>query len=48
MKKNYGLDREEYIKLINDILSKTSDCWILWQIYRFSVNMTESEKGGAA
>lgn len=48
MKKYYELDREEYIKLINDILYKTSDIWILWQIYRYSVHMTEDEKGGAA
>lgn len=47
-KKYYELDREECIKAINDILSKTSDLWILWQIYRFSVGMTKNEKGGAA
>ena len=48
MKKYYELDRAECIKTINDILSRTSDLWILWQIYRCSVHMTEDEKGGAA
>lgn len=48
MKKYNELDREECIKAISDIMSKTSELWILWEIYRFSVNMTESEKGGAA
>lgn len=47
MKKYYGLDREECIKAISDIISKTSDIWILWQIYRFSVGMTKDEEGGA-
>lgn len=47
MKKYYELDREDCINAINDIMSKTSDLWILWQIYRFSVNITEDGKGGA-
>lgn len=41
MKKYYELDREEYIKLINDILAKTSDIWILWQIYLSAFHMTD-------
>ena len=44
MKKYYELDREEYIKLINDILSETSDIWILWQIYLNAFHMTNEEK----
>lgn len=48
MKKYYDLDREECIKAINDILSKTSDLWILWQVYRLTVHITEDEKGSAA
>lgn len=47
MKKYYKLDREEWIKEINDILSKTSDRWILWQIYQFAFHMTDDGKGGA-
>ena len=43
MKKYYELDREEWIKAINNILSKISDCWILWQIYRCAVHMTEED-----
>lgn len=48
MKNYYELDREECINAINDIMSKTSNLWIIWQIYRFSVRMTKDEKGGAA
>lgn len=44
MKKYYELDREEYIKAINDILSKTSDLWILWQIYLSAFHMTGEGK----
>lgn len=44
MKKYYELDREEYIKAINDILSKTSDLWILWQIYLSAFHMTDEGK----
>lgn len=40
MRKYYEVDREEYIKLINDILSKTSDIWILWHIYLYVFHMT--------
>lgn len=47
MKKYYELDREECIKAINDILSKTIDLWILQNIYRFSVGMTKDEKDDA-
>ena len=47
MKKYYELDREECIKAINDIMNKTSDLWILWQIYRCSVGLTQDMKGGA-
>ncbi len=41
MKKYYEIDREDCIKAINDIISKTSDLWILWQIYRMAVNITQ-------
>lgn len=44
MRKYYKVDREEYIKLINDILSETSDIWILWQIYLSAFHMTNEEK----
>lgn len=47
MKKYYELNREDCIKAINDILSKTSDLWILWQIYRCAFHVTEDGKGGA-
>ncbi|MBD5543719.1 MAG: hypothetical protein HDR01_05630 [Lachnospiraceae bacterium] len=47
MKKYYEFNREDCIKAITEIISKTSDLWILWQIYRFSTAMTEPEKGGA-
>lgn len=47
MQKYYELDRKECIKVINDIMSDTA-LWILWEIYRFSVNITKDEKGGAA
>lgn len=43
MKKYYELDREDCIKAINEIITKTEDLWILWQIYRMAVNMTEEE-----
>jgi len=41
MKKYYELDREECIAAINEIMSKTEELWILWQIYRFAVGMTK-------
>lgn len=41
MKKYYDMDLEECIKAINDILEKTRDLWIIWQIYRFAVGMTK-------
>ncbi len=44
MRKYYEVDREEYIKLINDILSETSDIWILWQIYLSAFHMTNEGK----
>lgn len=44
MKKYYELDHEECIKAITEIMSQTSSLWILWQIYRFSVAMTQDEK----
>ncbi len=42
-KKYYEMDREECIKAINDILEKTSEVWIIFEIYCFSVNMTKEE-----
>ncbi len=44
MRKYYEVDREEYIKLINDILSDTSDKWILWQIYLSAFHMIDEGK----
>lgn len=41
MKQYYEIDQEEWINAINDIISKTSDRWILWQIYQCAVHMTE-------
>ena len=46
--KYYELNREDCIKAINDIMSKTSDLWILWTIYDFCVGMTREEEGGEA
>ncbi len=43
MKEYYELDREECIKAINDILSKTNELWIIQNIYRFSVGMTKED-----
>ncbi len=42
-KKYYELDREECTAVINEIISKTEDLWILRQIYRFAVNITKEE-----
>ena len=47
MKKYYELNREECIGAITEMLQKTDDLWILWQIYRTAVNMTKEQKGGA-
>lgn len=47
MKKYYELSREECIKAITEIMSKTSKLWILQTIYCFSVGMTRDEKGDA-
>lgn len=44
MRKYYEVDREEYIKLINDILSDTRDRWILWQIYLSAFHITNEGK----
>jgi hypothetical protein len=44
MKKYYEVDRDEYIKLINDILSETSDIWVLWQIYLSAFHITDEGK----
>lgn len=41
------LNREDCIKAINDIMSKTRKLWILQIIYDFSVGMTREEEGGA-
>lgn len=41
IKKYCELDREECIEAILNVVNKISDLWILWEIYRFSVNITE-------
>lgn len=46
MKKYYEMNREECIGAITEILHKTDDLWILWQIYRTAINMTKEEKDG--
>lgn len=48
MKKYYEMNREECIASINEILQKTDDLWIVWQIYRTVVNMTKEQEGGAS
>ena len=41
------MTQKEMITKIIEILS-TQDMWIVNQFYRFTVNMTKNEKGGAA
>lgn len=41
------MDKEARLKAIWEIISKIDDSWILWQIHRTCVHMTEPEKGGA-
>lgn len=41
MKKHYERGLEEWIKAINEILSKIDDTWILWNICRFAIGMTK-------
>lgn len=36
--------KEELIRKINEILDTITDTWILEQIYKCSVNMTEQEE----
>lgn len=44
MKKYYELERDDCIKAIEDIIQKTNNLWILWQIYRMVVNVTKEDK----
>ncbi|WP_290095426.1 hypothetical protein [Bacteroides acidifaciens] len=42
------MSRKKRLKAIWKIISGINDSWILWQVHRFAVNITEEEKGGAA
>lgn len=42
------MSKKERLKAIWKIISNIDDSWILWQIHRTCVHMTEPEKGGAA
>ena len=38
--------KDEYIIGINEVLGRLTDIWIVWQIYRFAINIKKDEKGG--
>lgn len=35
------MSKIEYLEKINEIINKVDDTWILYQILRFTVNMTK-------
>lgn len=41
------MSKVEYLEKINEIINKTDDVWILYQILRFTVNMTKESEVSA-